>query len=158
MQPRATTHREREHGGQRQRECCELNQDETLPFELVSQRHQQRKARGETELGCRWHQPDHCGLARKGGFHDAEHGLVILGVGCRHAARNRQRHAQAESTRTVAGCLPPATTGSVNGQGLPLLGVAVMIQRFACAALQEIGIDLHRRRRLVTHEYRPERV
>jgi hypothetical protein len=58
-----------------------LNQDKTPPFEAVAQRHQQQKARGETELGGRWHQPDHCGLARTGGFHDAEHGLVIVDVG-----------------------------------------------------------------------------
>jgi hypothetical protein len=75
-----------------------LNQDETSPFEAVSQRHQQQQASGETELGCRWHEPDHCDLAREGGFHDAEQGLVIVDVGNRHAVRDRhhQRHAKAD--------------------------------------------------------------
>ncbi len=42
--------------------------------------------------------PDHCGLAREGGFHDAEHRLIVVNIGSRHAARNRhyQRHAKAD--------------------------------------------------------------
>jgi hypothetical protein len=55
-----------------------LNQDETPPVEAVSQRHQQQEASGETELGRRWHEPGHCDSAREGGFHDAEHGLIVV--------------------------------------------------------------------------------
>jgi hypothetical protein len=75
-----------------------LNQDETPPFEAVSQRHQQQKTSSETELCSRWREPDHGDLAREGGFHDAEHGLVEVVVGNRHAARDRhrQRHAKVD--------------------------------------------------------------
>jgi hypothetical protein len=72
-----------------------LNKDEAPPVEAVSQRHQQQEASGETKLGCRWHEPDHFDMTREGGFHDAEHGLVIVNIGSRYAPRNRhhQRHA-----------------------------------------------------------------
>jgi hypothetical protein len=71
----------------------------------MPQRHQQQKASGETELGCSWHEPDYCDLAREGGFHDAEHGLVIVDVDSRHAARDRhyQRHAKADRPKADRG-------------------------------------------------------
>jgi hypothetical protein len=73
-------------GGQRDHECCELNQDETAPVEAVSQRHQQQQASGEAELGCRWHGPDDCRLAREveltrfRGHPNVSHGGVRDGV------------------------------------------------------------------------------